>query len=357
MKPSVVKVVGQRLHAVYSTMVGQAAGRLQASECFTSHRRLLVLAFTRTRSVLATSPECTGREDESGPSGLGTRRDECSSEMTAHMNDSNLSVLAPSCMERLVHRMRFCLSGELFSLCRMVKSNSVAPLPDMELESRQAGMEANCNRPVEASGGRHRAANKMLLLIGSNNYYCACLKRGGGCMDSLIDLVGTSVCASAMDSIPRMGDPLRQLVLILDKSVIARCRSYSPSDVVDSSLEVRRPTPVTASDRDDESSGRRSSEAEKKKNGDMSVTAIGVGCCRVCEESFEHWRCLEVIQLRDVFLVVASETDDVPSPFEGCTCSLLRDLLLLIDSYLASFGEERLQIHMEITNNTSIEIA
>jgi len=64
-----------------------------------------------------------------------------------------------------------------------------------------------------------------------------------------------------------------------------------------------------------------------------------------------------VIQLRDVFLVVASETDDFPSPFEGCSCSLLRDLLLLIDSYLASFGEERLQLHMEITNNTSIEIA
>ena len=354
MKPSVVKVVGQRLHAAYSTMVGQAAGRLQASECFTSHRRLLVLAFTRTRSVLATSPECTGREDELGPSGLGTRRDECS---TAHMNDSNLSVLAPSCMESLVHGMRFCWSGGLFSLCRMVKSNSVAPLPDMELESRQAGMEANCNRPVEASGGLHRAANKILLLIGSNNYY-ACLKRGGGCMDSLIDLVDTSVCASAMDSIPRMGDPLRQLVLTLDKSVMARCRSYSPSDVVESSLEVRRPTPVTASDRDDKSSaGRRSSESEKKKNGDLSVTTMGVGCCRVCEESSEHWRCLEVIQLRDVFLVVASETDDAPSPFEGCSCSLLRDLLLLIDSYLASFGEERLQLHMEITNNASIEIA
>jgi len=356
MKPSVVKVVGQRLHAAYSTMVGQAAGRLQASECFASYRRILVLAFTRTRSVLATSPECTGREDALGPSGLGTRRDECS---TAHMNDSNLSVLAPSCMESLVHGMRFCWSGGLFSLCRMVKSNSVAPLPDLELESHQAGMEANCNRPVEASGSLHRAANKILLLIGSNNYY-ACLKRGGGCMDSLIDLVDTSVCASAMDSIPRMGDPLRQLVLILDKSVMARCRSYSPSDVVESSLEIRRPTPVTASDRDDKSSaGRRSSrssELEKKKNGDLSVTAMGVGCCRVCEESSEHWRFLEVIQLRDVFLVVASETDDVPSPFEGCSFSLLRDLLLLIDSYLASFGEERLQLHMEITNNTSIEI-
>jgi hypothetical protein len=246
----------------------------------------------------------------------------------------------------------------------MVKSNSVAPLPDMELESRQAGIKANCNRPVKASGGRHRAANKMLLLIGSNNY-CACLKRGGGCMDSLIDLVGTSVYASAMDSIPRMGDSLRQLVLTLDKSVMARCRSYSPSDVVDSSLEVRRPTPVTVSYRDDESSGRRnnnsssssSGESEKIKNGAMSVTAMGVGCCRVCEESSEHWRCVEVIQLRDVFLVVASETDDVPSPFEVCSCSLLRDLLLLIDSYLASFGEERLQLHMEITNNTSIEIA
>lgn len=327
MKPSVVKVVGQRLNAAYSAMVGQAANRLQSSECFTSHRRMLILAFTRTRSVLTAA------------SALGTsRRDDGSSETTAHINDSHLSVHAPSCMERLVNGMRSCRPGELFPLCRIVKSNSVAPLPQAE---------ANCSRRVEASGGRHGAANKLLLLY-------AGLKLGGGCMDSLIDLVDTSVRASTMDSIPRMGDPLRQLVLTLDISVMARCRCDDHSDK-DSSLEVRRPAPVTAASnhRTDESSGgggrRRSGggggESEKKRYQAISP----VGRCRACEESSGHRRrCLEVIQLRDLFLVVASETDAAPSPFEGYSSLLLRDLLLLIDSYLASLGEERLQLHMEI---------
>lgn len=316
MKPSVVKVVGQRLNAAYSTMVGQAANRLQSSECFTSHRRMLILAFTRTRSVLTAA------------SALGTsRRDDDSSETTAHINDSHLSVRAPSCMGRLVNGMRSCRPGELFPLCRIVKSNSVAPLP-------HTGMEANCSRRVEASGGRRGAANKLLLLY-------AGLKLGGGCMDSLIDLVDTSVRASTMDSIPRMGDPLRQLVLTLDISVMARCRCDDHSDK-DSSLEVRRPAPVTAA------SGRRSGggggESEKKRYQAISP----VGRCRACGESSGHRRCLEVIQLRDLFLVVASESDAAPSPFEGYSSLLLRDLLLLIDSYLASFGEERLQLHMEI---------
>lgn len=361
MKPSVVKLVGQRLHAAYLSMVGQAAKRLQASKCFTSDRRMLVLAFTRTtRSVLAASSALGTHRDE------GSQRDETTTTTSRMNTDVNmLSVRAPNCMERLVHGIRSCWSGELFSLCRVVKSNSVAPLPHAELKlSPQIGigMEANCNRRVEAaSGGPHEAAaSKVLLLMGSEDYRYSSVKLGGGCMDSLIDLVCTSVRASTMDSIsPRRGDPLRRLVLTLDASAMAQCRCYNHSDVVDSSLEVRRPTPVTAtSDRDDESSegrrsregrGRRSGESfemEMEKKNDRYQAMMRVGCCR-CRR-----RCLEVVQLRDLFLVVASETDEVPSPFEGCSCLLLKDLLLLIDSYLATpFREERLQLHhMGITS-------
>lgn len=352
MKPSVVKLVGQRLHAAYLSMVGQAAKRLQASKCFTSDRRMLVLAFTRTtRSVLAASSALGTHRDE------GSQRDETTTTTSRMNTDVNmLSVRAPNCMGRLVHGIRSCWSGELFSLCRVVKSNSVAPLPHAELKlSPQIGigMEANCNRRVEAaSGGPHEAAaSKVLLLMGSEDYRYSSVKLGGGCMDSLIDLVCTSVRASTMDSIsPRRGDPMRRLVLTLDASAMAQCRCYNHSDAVDSSLEVRRPTPVTAtSDRDDESSEGRG--RGRRRSGESFEMRVGCCCCRR--------RCLEVVQLRDLFLVVASETDDVPSPFEGCSCLLLRDLLLLIDSYLATpFREERLQLHhMGITNSTSIEFA